>query len=167
MLVFSARQKFYLVGIFVLLMMLGGWSKPTRAKDSNKQSSHREQTGGDKIVWQTNFKQTLALAKKEDKYVLIDLYTDECAYCKLLDKNVFPNPQVAKYMNKHFIPMKANARVGDGILVNKLYKVSGYPHAVITDNKGKQFDYISGYLSPREYLGQLKDIIKVAKANGK
>lgn len=43
------------------------------------------------------------------KKVFIDVYTDWCGWCKKMDKNTFQNPEVAAYMQAHFLMVKFNA----------------------------------------------------------
>jgi len=37
------------------------------------------------------------------------VYTDWCGWCKVMDKNTFNDPQVAKLLNEKFYPVKFNA----------------------------------------------------------
>ena len=39
----------------------------------------------------------------------MDIYTDWCGPCKLMDKNTFQNPDVAQYLNNNFYAVKFNA----------------------------------------------------------
>ena len=48
----------------------------------------------------------LAKAKKENKLVFVDCYTQSCGPCKQLIKEVFPLPKVGKFYNENFINYK-------------------------------------------------------------
>jgi thioredoxin-related protein len=41
--------------------------------------------------------------------VIVDVYTDWCHYCKVMDKTIWANPEVANYVKQHFYPIKFNA----------------------------------------------------------
>lgn len=45
----------------------------------------------------------------EKRPVLVDVFTDWCHYCKVMDKTIWSNPLVTAYVEKHFYPIKFNA----------------------------------------------------------
>ncbi len=47
----------------------------------------------------------------ESKPVLIDLYTNWCYWCKVMDKKTYNNPKVYAYISGHFYPVKHNAQL--------------------------------------------------------
>jgi uncharacterized protein YyaL (SSP411 family) len=53
--------------------------------------------------------------KTEKKTVLIDLYTDWCGWCKVMDKKTYSDPEVVKYINEHFLPVKLDAETREKI----------------------------------------------------
>lgn len=76
-----------------------------------------------KIKWYT-LQEAQALMKKEPKKLFVDLYTDWCGWCKVMDRKTFSNGVVAEIMNKHFYAVKFNAEKGDSINWNgKTYKL--------------------------------------------
>lgn len=60
------------------------------------------------IQWLT-FEQAVAKAKTDKKKIFIDVYTDWCGWCKVMDKNTFTDPAVIKLMNEKFHAVKFNA----------------------------------------------------------
>jgi thiol:disulfide interchange protein len=50
----------------------------------------------EKIV---HWENTLTLAKEQNKWVLIDCYTDWCYWCKVMDQKNFSDTQVKRKMN--------------------------------------------------------------------
>ncbi|HNB82162.1 MAG TPA: DUF255 domain-containing protein [Chitinophagaceae bacterium] len=51
--------------------------------------------------------------KLHPKKVYIDLYTDWCGWCKVMDKKTFTHPKVIEYMNEHFYAIHMNAETAD------------------------------------------------------
>jgi len=45
----------------------------------------------------------------ETRPVLVDVYTDWCHYCKVMDATTWVNPQVTDYVARNFYPVKFNA----------------------------------------------------------
>src|SRR5215213_5456884 len=60
------------------------------------------------IQWLT-LQQAEESNKKLQKPILIDLYTDWCGWCKVMDKQTYSNKQVAAYIMDKFYPVKLNA----------------------------------------------------------
>jgi uncharacterized protein YyaL (SSP411 family) len=61
-----------------------------------------------KVNWMT-WEQAIEANKTHKKKIFIDLYTDWCGWCKVMDRNVFSDSAVAAYMNEHFYCVKFNA----------------------------------------------------------
>lgn len=60
------------------------------------------------VKW-LSFEEAVEASKKEKRPIFIDVYTDWCGYCKLMDKNTFSDPEVAELLNSNFYPVKFNA----------------------------------------------------------
>ncbi len=60
------------------------------------------------VQWMT-FEEAIEKSKTEKRKIFIDVYTDWCGWCKVMDKNTFNDPQVAEILNTNFYPVKFNA----------------------------------------------------------
>ena len=45
-------------------------------------------------------------AKAEHKYVFVDCYTTWCGPCRMMDKEVYVNDTIGRFMNEHFLSVK-------------------------------------------------------------
>ena len=52
------------------------------------------------------------------KKIIIDLYTDWCGWCKVMDKNTFTDSEVVSIINKNFSPLKFNAEYQGNVNFN-------------------------------------------------
>ena len=60
------------------------------------------------INWMS-FDKAVELAQKKPKQIIVDVYTQWCGPCKMMSKNTFQNPVIAKYINEHFYAVKFDA----------------------------------------------------------
>jgi thioredoxin-related protein len=126
------------------------------------------------LPWDEAYKQ----AQSQKKMVLIDLYTDWCAWCKKLDKDTFENPNVIAYLDSFFVSTKINPELPGATYPFKGKSYTGkaffskladdqagvYPTLIIIiPSEDPNFDKVytlPGYFGPRELLTLLKDIRK-------
>jgi thioredoxin-related protein len=125
------------------------------------------------IKW-VSLEKALELQKKNPKKIIMDAYTNWCGPCKMLDKNTFQNPDVAKYINQNYYAVKFNAEGNETIkfdgktftnpdykeeLVNRrngihqltyYLKINSYPTIVYFDEKGNLLTAVIGYKTPQE-----------------
>lgn len=79
-------------------------------------NSLHAQEGGP-VKWMT-FEEAVAKAKVEKRKLFIDVYTDWCGWCKVMDKNTFSDPIIAKLLNENFYPVKLDAEQTADIVFN-------------------------------------------------
>jgi thioredoxin-related protein len=61
--------------------------------------------------------------EQEKRPVLVDVYTDWCHYCKVMDATTWSNPQVKDYVTRNFYPVKFNAEGKEPVLwMGKTYE---------------------------------------------
>ena len=90
-------------------------------------------------VWaQTNFRtfgyaEALSVAKEENKKIFIDFYTDWCAPCKRMAKEVFPQEKVGDYLNALYVCLQLNAE-REGKELARKFHIEAYTPFVVIDN---------------------------------
>ena len=112
--------------------------------------------------------------KAEPRPVLIDLYTNWCYWCKVMDKKTYNNPEVISYINTHFYAVKLNAETKDTVVWNNkdytfnlndkinnfaLYATQGqlaFPNTIIFPEVQNQPASIPGFMEPKEIEVMLK-----------
>ena len=130
-------------------------------------------TNRDKPDWMKMNELTKKI-KSEPKPVIIDLYTNWCYWCKVMDKKTYTNSKVVSYINTHFYPVKLDAETKEVVQWNNKeynfndnYKVNdftmyvtagqpGFPTTVIFADDHSDPVAIQGFLEPREIEPILK-----------
>lgn len=109
---------------------------------------------------QTNFRplsldQAVEQAKKENKLVFVDFYTDWCGPCRVMSRDVFPQKNVGDYFNARFVSIKLNAEK-EGKADAATYDVKAYPTFLVLDtDKRVQLD-IKGSMSAEVFLSKIE-----------
>ncbi|WP_142785187.1 thioredoxin family protein [Changchengzhania lutea] len=135
------------------------------------------------INW-VSLEEALELQKKSPKKIMMDVYTNWCGPCKLLDRNTFQNKDVANYVNTHYYAVKFNGEGNesftykDNVFSNPNYnpakanrrnsahqfasylRVNAYPTIIFFDEKGDVIVPLPGYRTPPQlelYLKMFKN----------
>ncbi|MDB5034436.1 MAG: hypothetical protein JWQ98_1677 [Chlorobi bacterium] len=127
--------------------------------------AHTMNANPSELEWKT-IAQALEDAPKQEKLIVLDVYTDWCGWCKRMDKDTYADSTVRAYLNQHFIPSKMNPEK-DGKLTyeGKEYTqgefgqalgIHGYPATVFFDKDGKVLTSVPGYIKSAEFLRILK-----------
>jgi thioredoxin-related protein len=122
--------------------------------------------------------------KTNPKNVLIDVYTNWCGPCKLMDRNTFSNTDIIRIINENYYAVKFNAEGNDTVtFMDKVFTnpnfdstktqrrnsshqftqflgVNAYPSTLFFDSEMNYLTPVRGYLNPKQieiYLLLFKD----------
>lgn len=105
-----------------------------------------------------------ALAKEQNKYILVDAYTDWCYWCKVQDKETFSRDDVGEMVNANFVSVKINFEQGIGIDLAMKYRVQGYPTLLFFNPEGRLVGRVVGYNSdPAEWITEVQGMLDTEK----
>ncbi|WP_226064083.1 thioredoxin family protein [Kaistella polysaccharea] len=121
---------------------------------------------GMKFEENKTFNDLLAIAKKENKLLFVDAYTTWCGPCKMMAKNVFPQPKVGEFYNANFINSKIDMEKGEGIDLAKKYNVRAYPTYLFINGDGELIHRVTSYYDAPEFIEVGKDAVDPAKQMG-
>jgi thiol:disulfide interchange protein len=110
-----------------------------------------------------DFGMAQAMAEKEGKLLFIDCYTTWCTPCKVLDKEVFQNDKVGKYMNKKFICLRIDMETDAGLAMMRKYVITVYPTLIFGKVDGTEIKRVSGSMNPDEFITLAKGVVKPPK----
>ena len=109
------------------------------------------------------FAQALAKAKAEGKPLFVDFYAVWCGPCKKMEKQIFTQPEVGEYFNKHFVAVQLDAEKPENVDAAKTYKVEAFPTLGIFDGEGKALSINVGYMNAQELMAMAKTAVGEVK----
>ena len=144
-------QKLFLVLVSFIILLSSGKGKPSR----EKMEWLKLEEAGEKF-------------KQQNRPILIDVYTDWCHWCKVMDQKTYQNQKVVNYLSEHFYSVRVNAESRDtlnwdnrkfaynyGYKINDfaLYATNGqasFPTTVIILKDGTPPIPIPGFMEPKQ-----------------
>lgn len=130
-----------------------------------------------KIQWMS-LEEALEAQAKDSKPLFVDIYTDWCKWCVVMDKKTFSQAEVADYLNANYYPVKFNAEKEDALTIKgKEYKLMNagrrnvhtfaysildgklsYPSYVVLDENLQNLGVMKGYQEATPFLQELKQL---------
>lgn len=123
-----------------------------------------------RIKWLT-IQEAYVLTQKKPRKFVVDVYTDWCGWCKVMDRETFSKPAIIDYVNENYYPVRFNAEQTAAVTLGKqtfrhvsnggrgvhelaaalLKNQMSYPTTVFLDEKFQLIQPIAGYLDPRMF----------------
>jgi thiol:disulfide interchange protein len=110
-----------------------------------------------------NWQAALDKAKKENKLIFLDAYTEWCRPCIQMAKDVFTLDKVADVYNENFVNVSMDMEKGDGPPLIKKYKIAAYPDFLFINGDGKIVHRGGGYQEADEFIKLGKAAVNVQK----
>lgn len=126
----------------------------------------------EEISW-VDFNTGYAQAVKKKKLVLVDVYTDWCGWCKVMDRETYTKPEIIGLMKSKFVAVKFNPEKKDitytyqgkkyngqelaGVISN--YQLTGYPTTIVINPKNNKLHVAGGFMNPVEFKKFLDTIL--------
>lgn len=105
--------------------------------------------------WTTD---AFARAKKENKFVLLDLEAVWCHWCHVMDETTYKDPATIKLLESKYILVRVDQDSRPD-LANR-YEDYGWPATIVFDGNGQEIVKRRGYIPPRQMASMLEAIIK-------
>jgi len=109
---------------------------------------------GAKINWST-YDEAQNTGNDSRKF-FIYFYTDQCGYCRMLEKNTFTDESVVDYINSNYTPVRVNA--GKEIKIASRFGIQGVPDLRFLSSKGENIARWPGYIEGARLLAMLQYI---------
>ena len=119
------------------------------------ETGDRPPSPGGQIQWLPWGADAFRQAQERETPVLLSIGAVWCYWCHVMDETTYTDPDVAAYVNQHFVPVRVdNDHRPD---VNARYNVGGWPSTVFLTGHG---GYAAGatYLPPDQLLAMLMEV---------
>lgn len=114
--------------------------------------------GSKKPQWRRFDDSIFAEAKRDNKYILMDLEAVWCHWCHVMDEKTYSNDQVLALLNERFICVKVDQDAQPDLSVK--YEDYGWPATIFFDGEGREIVKRAGYIPPERMERLLAAIIK-------
>ncbi|MEW5721710.1 MAG: thioredoxin family protein [Thermodesulfobacteriota bacterium] len=109
------------------------------------------------LVWHP-YDRGVTLAQQQGKPVFIAFFTEDCRWCRAMEKDTYANRTVADYLKKNFVLVEVNTIAEKEL--RKSYLVRGVPSFCFLDNKGRRTYPRLGYMEPGRFLNIVRAYYK-------
>jgi uncharacterized protein len=96
-------------------------------------------------------------AKREHKFVLLDLEAVWCHWCHVMDETTYRDPKVIGLLRSKYLTVKVDQDSRPDL--SNRYEDYGWPATVVFNEKGEEIIRRQGYLDPDEFASILQAII--------
>jgi hypothetical protein len=109
------------------------------------------------IDWKTWSNSVFEQAKREHKFVLLDLGTQWCHWCHVMDTTTYTDPKVIQLLGDKYIVVRTDADSRPDLASR--YEDYGWPATIVFNADGGEIVKRRGYMPPKEMASMLQAII--------
>jgi uncharacterized protein YyaL (SSP411 family) len=109
------------------------------------------------IAWQPWNDAIFDQARREHKFVLLDLHAVWCHWCHVMDEKTYADPGVVALLHSNYIAVSVDQDSRPDLA--QRYENYGWPATVVFNSDGSEIVKRRGYLPPEEMTSMLKAII--------
>ncbi|HEY9869720.1 MAG TPA: DUF255 domain-containing protein [Candidatus Obscuribacterales bacterium] len=121
-------------------------------------ASNTAGSGAGGLRWESWSDGVFERAKREKKFVLLDLEAVWCHWCHVMDEKTYRNPAVIKLIRSKYIPVRVDQDSRPDL--SNRYEDYGWPATVVFNSSGGEIVKRAGYIPPDEMTSLLTAIIK-------
>ncbi|MDQ6758925.1 MAG: DUF255 domain-containing protein, partial [Acidobacteriota bacterium] len=106
------------------------------------------------LPWSDNI---FAQAKKENRFVLLDLEAVWCHWCHVMDETTYKDPTAVALLRSRYLLVRVDQDSRPDL--SNRYEDYGWPATVVFNGDGQEIVKRRGYIPPREMVSMLRAII--------
>ena len=121
-------------------------------------SSAGDSVQGDDIAWKPWSDAAFEQARKEHRFVLLDLEAVWCHWCHVMDEQTYRSEPVKKLIRDHYIALRVDQDARPDL--SRRYEDYGWPATIVFSPEGKEIVKRSGFVPPQRFASLLEAIVK-------
>jgi uncharacterized protein YyaL (SSP411 family) len=148
------------LSLVLLAAPRAGLSRPPGDASKTAAGSPKQEPGK-KLSWLA-FDAATELAAKEQKHVIVDIYTTWCGWCKVMDRQTYGDPQVSAYLIENFVLAKVNGESSAKLhwkgreLTERQFArqvgVTGYPATYFMKPDAELLGGVAGFIKSPDFM---------------
>jgi len=96
--------------------------------------------------------EALEKAKKENKYIIVDVHAVWCGPCKKMAATTFQDKDVSDFVNKNMVALKLDGEKKGGPEFATKHGVRAYPTLIVLDPSGKKIKQKAGAMNVTSFM---------------
>ncbi len=161
-------KRFLLIGILAAPIWMSVANAAPRLENqlANHASPYLALHAGDPVKWQDWTPAVIKLARQQKKLVYLSIGYFSCHWCHVMQRESYRNPEIARFLNKHFIPVKVDRELEPALdahlieFAEQTQGVAGWPLNVFLTPEGYPL-YAVLYMPPKEFQQVLVKLQKL------
>jgi uncharacterized protein YyaL (SSP411 family) len=110
------------------------------------------------ITWKPWSEAVFEQARKENRFVLLDLEAVWCHWCHVMEEQTYHDDAVKKLLQDHYIAVKVDQDARPDL--SRRYEEYGWPATIVFAPDGKEIVKRSGYVPPQRFASLLAAIVR-------
>jgi thioredoxin-related protein len=151
------------LSLALLALPLTGTARPdpTNPSTEERKGAPSKLFAPSKVEWLA-FDAATEKASKQDKHLIVDVYTSWCGWCRVMERETYGNPEVAAYLKDNFVLAKVNGESPSKLHWNgkemterqfaRTIGVTGYPATFFMKPNAELLGGVPGYIKTPEFL---------------
>ncbi len=133
---------------------------------ANHASPYLALHANDPVKWQDWKPAVIKRARKQNKLVYLSIGYFSCHWCHVMQRESYQNPEIAKFLNENFIPVKVDRELEPALdarlieFAEQTQGVAGWPLNVFLTPEGYPL-YVVLYMPPKEFQQVLVKLQKL------
>jgi len=108
-----------------------------------------------------SWEDVLMQAKENHQPIFVKTYASYCMPCKMMDSDVYPDPEVSSIFNSNFINFKVDMQTKLGSIFNLAYNVSAIPDLLFFNPEGDVILRATGGKSKNEIIDLAHEALNI------